>query len=406
MFSIEKSFIGTCLNEPERIQMNDVKPEEFESYMLGSMWKLMLSGCSDPMSLSKEFKGQQDSVISDCVMEACPSAFERHAKKITEEHSKRQFIAVLTNAIADVEKGSDVDSVASQVAKSSISASESGFTHCGDIASEVYAELMDNSEHEKGSDKFIPTGFSDLDFVTGGIERGNLIIVAARPSMGKTALAMGVCLNASKDYSVTFSSIEMDNASVGYRMLSSVSELDLRLLRTGSIKSQDAWSKAAGAMATLCERNFYIDDNPRRTFAQISTQCRKHKLKYGLDVVMVDYIGLLGADDKRKKRHEQVGDVTRGAKLLAKELNCAVILLCQLNRDAEGQRPNLSHLRESGDVEQDADIILFPYREDKESEDVVVIVGKNRNGPCVDVEMKWHGATASFKSKPAFGFEK
>ena len=219
--------------------------------------------------------------------------------------------------------------------------------------------------------------------------------------MGKTAFAMGVCLNAAVDHHVCFSSVEMDNESVGFRMMSNISEMDLKLLRTGAVKSKDAWSKAADAVHSLSKLNFFIDDNPKRSASQIAAQARRHAAKHGVDILMIDYVGLLTPDNARKNRTEQIADMTRTFKQLSKELNCGVILLCQLNRDADGQTPTLAHLRESGAVEQDADVILFPRRD---GDDAEVIVAKNRNGPTGTVPMDWHGSTASYRSKKELGF--
>jgi len=393
MIKIERSFLGSCLEEPERIGLVDLSPNEFSDPTLASIWKAIQSGETDVASLSKFFDGKIDGVLSDIVMEAHGYAFDKHLLKIKSEAQTRIFIKSLKDGLMEIERGTSVSTVASQIAERAVSTGGNGFVYAGEIITDVYSELTSDEPCQR----FIPTGFSSLDFVIGGLERSGLVVIAARPSQGKTAIAMNMCLHMAKEHSVCFSSIEMDSSSMGYRLLSATSRMDLRLLRTNSIKSKEAWKKTYNGVEEINKLKLYIDDTPRISAERIAAQCRKQKLKHGLDVLMVDYIGLLSSDDKRKKRHEQVAEATRTFKLLAKELDCCVVLLCQLNRDAEGQRPLLSMLRESGSIEQDADVVLFPYREDKESNNAELIIGKQRNGPTTSIQLEWDGPTASFR---------
>ena len=401
MKGIEESFLGTCLESPDKILTSNVRPDDFSDVLCGSFWQSMKAGAHDVASLSHEFNGQQDDAISRIVTSASSYSFKKHEKAIIEDARRRAFVAAMTNGIKSIEKGADVDSVVSDMLKQAVGTSSNSFKEAGSVATDIYNELMENANSGSSMDKFMETGFDDLDFVTGGVERSSLWIVAARPSMGKTAASMQIAMHIAEKFKVCFFSIEMDNSSVGYRAISYLSQMDLKLLRTGSIKSKEAWKKAALAVEEMNKLNLYIDDSPRVTGAQIATQCRKQYITDGVDFVLVDYIGLMTPDDKRKRRNEQIAEITRTMKLLAKELNCAVMLLCQLNRDAEGQRPNLSNLRDSGDIEQDADVILFIHREDKESDNAEFIVGKNRNGPIKTIDMNWNGPTASFKDKGA-----
>jgi len=401
MIAIEESFIGSCIIEPDKIGLVDIKPEHFEDKCLGNIWKEILAGETDPVSLKTKLGDEYEDLLMSCISTACTQFIEKHARKIIEGHNKRHFMSSLTLAYEKLENGSSIESVASDIMNAATGNEDSSYTHAAGILCDLYEGLQG-----KDTSKFIKTGFDDLDFMIGGIERKNLIVIAGRPSMGKTAFSMNVCLNAAKDYYVNFSSVEMDKESVGYRMMSTMSGMDLKLLRTGAVKSAEAWRKAAGAVEALSHLHLYIDDTPQRSALQIAAQCRRHKRKNGLDILMVDYVGLLTPDNARESRVQQIAGMTRTFKALAKELNIGVMLLCQLNREADSQTPTLAHLRESGAIEQDADVMLFPRRfsNDVGEDNAEIIVAKNRNGPTGVIPVEWCGSTASFKNKTKMGF--
>lgn len=391
MSAIEEAFLGSCLCTPEKIPLFSLSQQDFDDRELGKIWADMQKGVHDPASLL-EAHPDSEHTLQTCIGSAYTSAIDKHAAAISEAAKKRDALASLSNAYKLVDGGADVTSVVSNILLEAAGGAESGFKPISEVITDVYNGL--GSAHEK---RFIPTGFPSLDFVIGGLERKSLIIVAGRPGSGKTSLGMSMCIKASEEHNVCISSIEMDNESFGYRMMSSESKMDLRLLRTGMVKSREAWQKASGATNKICSYKIFIDDNPKKSASQIASQCRRHALKHGVDVLMVDYIGLLSPDNSRSSRERQIADASRTFKLLSKELDIVVILLCQLNREAEGVKPNKSHLRESGAIEQDADLILFPYREGEHAE---IIVGKSRNGPCTSVDVQWDGSTASYRPLP------
>jgi len=404
MSQIEEAFIGSMLIQPDNVGLYPVKPEHFEQKELAAIWSQLTSGNTDGMLIIQKLGSEYEQIMCQCIEVSSGTAsqsLEKQAHSIIKSFESRSMKLALTKAYGQIESGLEVDDVLGELMKTTIEHGDSGYVHVAEIVNDVYRSL-----ETKDRSKFMPTGFSDLDFLTGGIERKNLIIVAGRPSMGKTAFAMGVCLNVAKTYQTAFNSVEMDNESVGNRMLSSISEMDLKLLRTGAVKSAEAWSKAASAVQALSKLNFYIDDNAKRTASQIAASARRQKMRYGLDFLMIDYVGLLNPENARKSRQEQVADMTKTLKQLSKELDIGIMLLCQLNREAEGQIPNLSHLRESGAVEQDADVVLFPrrFKNDLGDEEAEVIVAKQRNGPTGVVPMIWHGSTASYKPKKEIGF--
>jgi replicative DNA helicase len=254
----------------------------------------------------------------------------------------------------------------------------------------------------------VPTGFVDLDRMLAGLQRTDLLILAARPSMGKTALALNMCQNtAHKGFGVGVFSLEMGRGQLATRMLTCEARVDASKVRTGRLSQEHDWPKLIEAAEALYRLPVYIDDTPGLTVTQIRSKARRLKARHPeLSVLMIDYIGLMSGDP-RISREQQVSAASRGLKALAKELDVAVIALSQLNRGVEGRmdkRPMLSDLRESGAIEQDADVIMFIYRDDyynKESPDkglAEVIIAKQRNGPTGMVKLRFDGQFTRFES--------
>ncbi len=399
MKKVEEAFIGSCLLNPDLIGLVSVKPEHFRDKLCSHVWRTMLAGHADPVSVCREIGSEHESALSAMIGQAYTSAAEKHAREIIEAYRKRVFMSALVVAHKKVESGESVDASLTGLIAAADSNCDSEYRPVVDLIVDAYNDMK--ARHDGADDnRFMPSGYPDLDFYTGGIERGSLVVVAGRPSMGKSAFAMGVCQRVAESNAVCFSSIEMDNQSVAFRLMASISRMDLKLLRTGAVISSSAWEGAAKSVDTIKKLNFHIDDNPKRSAGQIAAQARRHHAKKGLDLLMVDYLGLLDPEStKDLPRHLQVGEMTRVFKALAKQLNCCVMLLCQLNREADGKRPTLAHLRESGSIEQDSDVVLMPYRFQEEGNDrAVVIVAKNRNGPTGDAPMAWVGSSASYES--------
>ena len=247
----------------------------------------------------------------------------------------------------------------------------------------------------------ISTGYMDLDKMTAGLQRSDLIIVAARPSMGKTALALNMAANAAlrgDRVNVALFSLEMSTDSLVMRLLASEARVPSGGLRTGQLKP-NAWPKLAAAAGALSEANVYIDDTPAITLHQVRSKARRMKARVGLDLLIVDYLQLMRGP-KSDSREQEISSISRGLKQLAKDLDVPVIALSQLNRSLErreNKRPQLSDLRESGAIEQDADVIVFIHREERyrQGEEgtsgdeglAEIIVAKQRNGPTGTVEL-------------------
>lgn len=272
------------------------------------------------------------------------------------------------------------------------------------------------NEAARNQDKIIgvPTGFKPFDSMTSGLQKSELVIVAARPAMGKTAFALNIALNAAvkHDASVLIFSLEMGKEQLGNRLLSMESRVEMENIKKGTLDSND-WDRIFLAVDNLAKANVYIDDTPDLSVFEIKNKCRRLKAEKGLDLVVVDYLQLMKSEGRAENRQQEISTLSRYLKLLAREMDCPVIVLSQLSR-APDQRPNhtpvLSDLRESGSIEQDADIVLFLYRDDyyakEESEKpgiCDVIIAKNRSGPTGNIELAWVGKYTKF-SDIANGF--
>ncbi len=271
------------------------------------------------------------------------------------------------------------------------------------------ADELERLYKSRGSDiSGVPTGFTRLDEMTGGFQNGDLIIIAGRPGMGKTSLALNIAQYASLEAAknIALFSIEMSRKQLMFRLVSSIGKIDSYLIRTGRFKNNQ-WTTITDALDKLSEAKLYIDESSSITTMQIAAKCRKAKLQHGLDMVIIDYLQLIKMREKERKDLE-ISEATRALKIMAKELNVPVVLLSQLNRAPEARdnkRPRASDLRESGAIEQDADLILFVYREsfykkNKEEKDrtAEIIIEKQRNGPTGTVKLVFMDEYTSFEN--------
>ncbi|HLR53583.1 MAG TPA: replicative DNA helicase [Pseudogracilibacillus sp.] len=265
---------------------------------------------------------------------------------------------------------------------------------------DVLIEVYDNIEqlHQAEDDVTgISTGYRDLDRMTSGFQRNDLIIIAARPSMGKTAFALNIAQNVAikTNENVAIFSLEMGAAQLVQRMLCAEGNIDSQRLRTGKLE-QDDWGKLTMAMGSLSHAGIYIDDAPGIRVSDIRSKCRRLKQEHGLGMIFIDYLQLIqGSEGSRENRQQEVSEISRALKGLARELEVPLIALSQLSRGVESRqdkRPMMSDLRESGSIEQDADIVGFLYREDyyeqeSEHQNIEIILSKQRNGPTGTVEL-------------------
>ena len=260
----------------------------------------------------------------------------------------------------------------------------------------------------KGSVTGIPTGFMDLDYKTSGMHPSDLVLIAARPSMGKTAFVLNIAqyMAFRKDVTVAIFSLEMSKEQLVNRLLAMESHVDSQNMRTGNLKDED-WTKLVEGADIIGKSNLIIDDTPGISIAEMRSKCRKYKLEHNLGIIMIDYLQLMSTGRRSDNRVQEVSEITRSLKIMAKELNVPVITLSQLSRGPESRsdhRPMLSDLRESGSIEQDADIVLFLYREayyEKDRDDqseAECIVAKNRHGETGSINLRWDGRYTRFFS--------
>ena len=276
--------------------------------------------------------------------------------------------------------------------------------HIKDVLIDAFARL-EQLYNNKDSITGVPTGFIELDKKTAGLQPANLIFIAARPAMGKSALALNIAANAAirAKVPVAIFSLEMSKEELTNRILCSEAMVDSGKIRNGSIEDDD-WLKLANALGPVSEAPIYIDDTPGITIMELRAKCRKMKIENDLGLVVIDYLQLMQGT-KTENRQQEISEISRSLKILAKELNIPVIALAQLSRAPEmraDHRPILSDLRESGSIEQDADIVAFIYRDDYYNEDTErknvseIIIAKQRSGSTGTVELGWIGDYTKF----------
>ena len=283
---------------------------------------------------------------------------------------------------------------------------QKGYAPIKDVLVESFTkleELYNRKQHITG----VPSGFTELDYRTAGFHGSELILIAARPAMGKTAFALNIATNAAVKANVPVAvfSLEMSKEQLVNRILCSESMVDSNKVRTGKLEEDD-WTKLAGAIGPLSEAEIFIDDTPGINITEIRAKCRKLKLEKNIGMVVIDYLQLIQGSNKRGgSREQEISEISRSLKILAKELDVPVIALSQLSRAAEQRpdhRPMLSDLRESGAIEQDADIVMFLYRDDYYNQDsdkkdiAEIIIAKHRGGSTGTVELLWLGSYTKF----------
>lgn len=282
---------------------------------------------------------------------------------------------------------------------------QEGYASIKDILVDSFTELEElynRKQHVTG----VPTGFADLDKMTAGLHNSDLVLVAARPAMGKSAFALNIATNAalSANTGVAIFSLEMSKEQMANRILGSVSMVDGNSIRTGRIADDD-WIKLATASGELSQTGIVIDDTPGISVMEIRAKCRKLKMEKNIGLVIIDYLQLVQASSRAGSREQEIAEISRSLKILAKEINVPVIALSQLSRAPEQRpdhRPMLSDLRESGSIEQDADIVMFLYRDDYYNPDTEkkniaeVIIAKHRAGSTGTVELAWLGNYTKF----------
>jgi len=337
-----------------------------------------------------------------------------YGKIIRQKAILRQLIQTSTEIAARCyEEQDDIDSLVDEAEQTifEISRSKSGqsFQPLGKIIPNTFRALEKRFER-KELITGVPTGYEEFDRMTAGLQPSDLIILAARPSMGKTALAMNIARNAAIQHKIGVAvfSLEMSEEQLALRMLCSESRVNSQDLRTGFIKDRD-WPKLTKAAGDLSEARIFIDDTPAITVLEMRAKSRRLKTEHDIGLIVVDYLQLMQGRRSAERREQEISEISRALKAMAKELHVPVIALSQLNRGLENRpdkRPKLSDLRESGAIEQDADVICFIYRDEvyNQSEDnprkgmAEVIIGKQRNGPTGKFELTFLKEYTTFEN--------
>jgi len=413
----EQAVLGSVLLQAEALvsAMERLRSEDFYSPEHQLIYEAMIELGEDnqPIDLvtltaNLQDKGQLEEIggVSYLAKLATgvPTAanIDYYAQIVEEKSLLRRLIRTATQIVQNGYAATDEVSILLSEAEQRIleianRRSSSGFISIRDVLMEVF-ERVEFLYNHKGGTTGIPSGFQDLDKMTSGFQRNDLIIVAARPSVGKTAFALNIAQNVGvrARETVAIFSLEMSAAQLVQRMVCAESNVDAGRMRTGYLEGDD-WEKLTMAIGALSEANIYIDDTPGITVADIRAKCRRLKKEKGLGMIMIDYLQLIqGRGKAGENRQQEVSEISRTLKQIARELDVPVIALSQLSRGVEqrqDKRPMMSDLRESGSIEQDADIVAFLYRDDyydKESEKkniIEIIIAKQRNGPVGTVEL-------------------
>ena len=332
---------------------------------------------------------------------------------VKEKSISRQLISAANDIInLGYDSSTKVEDVLENAEKKIFDISQERTTNDFQPINQVLTETLSMLEklyEEKSDVTGLPTGFRDLNKKINGLQRSDLLLIAARPAMGKTAFALNLVQNAALkgDASVAVFSLEMSKEQLVQRMVAAQSSVELKKIKTGTLAAND-WPRITDGMAVLSGAKIHIDDTPGIKISELRSKCRKLKIEKGLDLVLIDYLQLMEGEGHNESRQQEIAKISRSLKILAKELDCPVVALSQLSRAPEQRadhRPMLSDLRESGSIEQDADIVMFLYRDEYYNPDTErknigeVIVAKNRHGETGTVELVWFGEIQKFADK-------
>lgn len=341
------------------------------------------------------------------LINAVPTAahVEQYAKIVKDDYIKRELITQAGSiAKAAFDEGKEVADVLDKAEQAIFNLSQKhlrqGFIPVKDALAESF-DRLDELHKQVGGLRGVPTGFKDLDGTLAGMQNSNLLILAARPGIGKTALALNIAqhVTVKEALPVGFFSLEMSKEELVDRLLVTQADIDAWRLKTGRLDEED-FSKLSEAMGILAEAPLYIDDTPALSVLEMRTKARRLMAEHNLRLLIVDYLQLMKSVRERENRVQEVSEISRGLKNLARELKIPVLAVSQLSRAVEQRgrkRPQLADLRESGAIEQDADVVMFLWREDEEDmENIELEVAKHRNGPLRRIKLRFRGDRIRF----------
>ncbi len=428
----EQAIIGSMLTDKDAViaAVEKLKPEDFYREDNKAIYESILSLYSksepiDIITVKDELtsNGKFDMVGGLEYLAILPdkvpltSNIEQYIKIVEEKSILRNLIKASTEIInLGYEQTEETDAIIDIAEKKIFDImqrkNQKGYSQIKDILIETFAEI-EKLYNQKGYVTGVPTGFVDLDQITAGLHNSDLILVAARPAMGKSAFALNIASHAAIKGNIptVIFSLEMSKEQLVNRILCCEAMVDGNKVRTGKIEEAD-WVKLATALGPLSEAPIYIDDTPGISIMEIRAKCRKLKLEKNIGLIVIDYLQLIqGTGKKGASREQEISEISRSLKILAKELDVPVIALSQLSRAAEQRqdhRPMLSDLRESGAIEQDADIVMFLYRDDYYNQETEkkniaeVIIAKHRAGSTGTIELLWLGNYTKFANIEKF----
>ena len=417
----EKSVLGSMMLSAEAVDLASeaLNTEDFYIPKHRQIFAAMLdinarNGAVDVVTLLEELerRGTADSsggieYLTELSIFTPSAANVSNYIKIVEERSiMRRLMHAGTAITRDAMQGSKsveamLDDAERRIFNIAMHNNEDTLTQIRPVVYESY-QRINTLINLKGKLTGVPTGYTDLDSMTSGLQKSDLIIIAARPSQGKTALGLNIAAHAAirEGKTVAIFSLEMSKEQLVMRLFASEARVNMQNVNHGTPSSQELL-KLAEANLTLANANMYIDDRSNISVAEIRSKCRRLKARNGLDMIVIDYLQLMKTPNGSDNRVQEVSELTRPLKILARELNVPIVLLSQLSRKAAERKPAMSDLRESGAIEQDADIIIMIYRDPSRTDDnsAEIIVAKNRNGPVDSIFLTWIGEYTRFENR-------
>ena len=430
----EQSVLGSMIIDKTAINtaVEIIRPDDFYKPANGEIYSAIIDLFNknepvDLITLQEELKrrGSLDAVggvsylanLSGGV--ATTANTEYYCKIVDEKSTLRKLISSSNEIIGKAYEDSEEVNIIIEAAEKNIfditqGSQREGFSPINEVLLDSFAKIEEMAAN-KGGLTGLTTGFIDMDIKLSGLQKSDLVLLAARPSMGKTALGINMVTNSAlkAGAKVAVFSLEMSKEQLVQRMIAGTAHVDLQKIISGRLDEEE-WLNIINSMGPLSAANVYIDDTAGISLMEMKAKCRRLKIEKGLDLVVIDYLQLMQMEGKQESRQQEISSISRGLKALAKEMDCPVVALSQLSRAPElraDHRPILSDLRESGAIEQDADVVLFLYRDDYYNEDSdqknigEVIIAKHRNGPTGTLELVFKKEYTKFLNKENFANE-
>lgn len=423
-FLAEKAIIGSIIKKNETFDRANqiIKPVDFYDSRTQRIYKSIVTMFEkdikvDEVSLLSQLRNEnilEEVGGEEFIAEITLSSFytpniDTYAKTVKEKSLLRNLIEASADIMEDSYRQSDdigtiLEKAESKIFDISQDRLNDGLVRVSDTLDETIQKINELSLND-GNITGVPTGLSLVDMKLSGLQQSQLILLAARPAMGKTALGLTIAWNAAKaGKSVGFFSLEMSSLQLNYRLISMVSLIELDQVMNGRIKDHE-WQLLFDSVKEIASKDLYVDETPAISLSEMRSKLKRLKAEKGLDLVVIDYLQLMTAEGYKENRQNEIASISRGLKSLSKELNCPILSLAQLSREADKRadhRPILSDLRESGAIEQDADVVMLLYREDYYNEEdnpniAKIIVAKHRNGSTGTLDLFFNKPCTTFR---------